>query len=255
MSFRGWRPPALVRDTGWTLLAQAGRLLSQALYFVIIARALGVNQFGALAATVALIAILTPFAALGAGNVLVMGVARDRSSFPVLFGNALLSVLLTAWVLVPLTLVIAWLVLPGIPWQAVLLLSLAEYVLGRAADVGAMAFQAVDRLDLTALLGTIAPALRAVAAVLFVTLPVRHDIEAWSVLYVLASALGAVAAVTIVLRRLGRARMSPRLLRRHVRLGAYFAVSASATTIYGDIDKTMLGRLATFEATGIYAAA
>ena len=37
--------------------------------------------------------------------------------------------------------------------------------------------------------------------------------------------------------------------------GVYFSISNSAYTIYNDIDKTMLARLATLEATGIYAAA
>jgi O-antigen/teichoic acid export membrane protein len=37
--------------------------------------------------------------------------------------------------------------------------------------------------------------------------------------------------------------------------GFYFSVSLSAQTVYNDIDKTMLARLSTLEATGIYAAA
>jgi O-antigen/teichoic acid export membrane protein len=249
------RLPSLWRDTGWMLLAQGGRLAAQAAYFVIVARSMGVHTFGQLVSIVALIAILTPFAALGAGNVLVMGVARDPTTFRTLFGNALVSVLVTSWLLIPLTLGIAAVWLHGLPLEAVLLLSIAEYVFGAATNVGAMAFQAFDRLDRTAALGVVGPGLRALAAVAFVTLPIGSGLVVWSVCYLVAAVAGTLIALGIVVRELGGPRMSLRLLRRHVRLGAYFAASACATTIYGDIDKTMLGRLASFEAAGIYAAA
>ena len=44
-------------------------------------------------------------------------------------------------------------------------------------------------------------------------------------------------------------------IRGELREGFYFATSLSAQTIYNDIDKTMLARLSTLGATGIYAAA
>ena len=37
--------------------------------------------------------------------------------------------------------------------------------------------------------------------------------------------------------------------------GLYFSTSLSAQNIYNDIDKTMLARMATLDAVGIYAAA
>jgi O-antigen/teichoic acid export membrane protein len=43
--------------------------------------------------------------------------------------------------------------------------------------------------------------------------------------------------------------------RAEIREGLYFSVGLSAQTIYNDIDKTMLARLSTLSATGIYGAA
>ncbi len=40
-----------------------------------------------------------------------------------------------------------------------------------------------------------------------------------------------------------------------LRQGAYFAIGMSAQTVYNDLDKTMLARLGTLDATGIYGAA
>ncbi|HBY80443.1 MAG TPA: polysaccharide biosynthesis protein, partial [Cyanobacteria bacterium UBA11148] len=61
----------LVRNTFWMLLSQGLKLFVQAAYFVIIARALGTEQYGAFVGITSLVAILTPFANLGSGDILV----------------------------------------------------------------------------------------------------------------------------------------------------------------------------------------
>jgi O-antigen/teichoic acid export membrane protein len=53
----------------------------------------------------------------------------------------------------------------------------------------------------------------------------------------------------------GMPRFSLSALWQDLREGSFFAISTSAQTIYNDIDKTMLARLSTFSATGVYAAA
>src|SRR6266581_7578541 len=82
----------LARGTAWLTLAQAGRLAIQSGTFVLVARALGARGFGAFAAALALVSILSPFGACGAGNLLVMHVARARDSFARHWGAALLTV-------------------------------------------------------------------------------------------------------------------------------------------------------------------
>ena len=61
---------SLTRNTLWMLLAQGLRIVLQAGYFVIIARVLGPEQYGAFVGATSLIAILAPFASLGGGNLL-----------------------------------------------------------------------------------------------------------------------------------------------------------------------------------------
>jgi O-antigen/teichoic acid export membrane protein len=56
-------------------------------------------------------------------------------------------------------------------------------------------------------------------------------------------------------RELGRPEFHLRHLTSELREGAYFSVSISAQSSTNDIDKAMLARLATLEATGVYAAA
>jgi O-antigen/teichoic acid export membrane protein len=59
----------------------------------------------------------------------------------------------------------------------------------------------------------------------------------------------------MVSAKLGSPAMSFARSLAEIREGFYFAVGLSAQTIYNDLDKTMLARLSTLSATGIYGAA
>ena len=72
----------LARNSGWMFLGFGLRIVVQAGYFILIARALGPQQYGAFVGVVALVSIIAPFATMGSGNLLVKNVSRDRSLFP-----------------------------------------------------------------------------------------------------------------------------------------------------------------------------
>lgn len=249
------RDSTLARNTGWVMLAQMVRLATQVGYFVLIARALGVVGFGALAAAMAVIFILVPFAGWGAGNLMVMRVARDPGSLAVSWGTALLAVLLCS---LPLTLLVGALgvlVLPRVPLRLLLLLAIAEFCFGRVADVSSQAFQALERMRAAALLGLLPNAGRFAFAILFVLLAGSATPTTWAGWYLASTMVTAGVSLSVAVRWLGRPRFRPALLRRDVATGSLFAVSLAADTVYADIDKTMLSSLATNEAAGLYAAA
>ncbi len=247
--------PGLVRGTAWMMVAQGGRLVLQAAYFVLIARALGITNFGALAASLALVAIFVPFAAWGSGNILVMEVVRTPSAFSVAFGNALMAVGVSTAAIVPLTVALGAVFLPRAPLTAILLLAVSDLCFGRLTDIAAPAFQAVRQLAAMTVVTLLVPAARCAAVAVFLAAWQSHGLVAWTALYTAASAAAAAVAVVLVYRRLGPPSFEPRSLASRLKLGGYFAVAASASTIHGDIDKTMLGRLSSFDATGAYAAA
>ena len=60
----------------------AFRLLIQAIYFILIARALGPNQYGAFVAVTALASVISPFVGVGSGNLLVKYVALRQEIVP-----------------------------------------------------------------------------------------------------------------------------------------------------------------------------
>jgi O-antigen/teichoic acid export membrane protein len=244
-----------VRGTALMMSAQGVRLAFQAAYFVVIARALGVERFGALAAALALVAILVPFAAWGMGNVLVMAVARDRGTYASALGDALLAIALSSCVLVPLAVGAGALLLPAVPSFAILLLALADLAFARVVDVASQCYQAFDRLAAMAILSVLVPGLRFLAVSVFAATSSSRGLATWAAFYLGGTVIAAAAGLRNVWRRLGAPAREPGLRRRGLKLGGYFAVSAMASTVYGDIDKAMLGRLSTLGATGIYAAA
>ena len=246
----------LSRNTVYMTLAQAARLSAQAVYFLLIARALGPRQYGAFAAVVAAVAIAYPFVGNGTGNLMVQQVARERRLLPESLGNALFMTLLTG-LLLSIEVVPACLVaLPrAIPASEILLVAASDLLVYRGVDVAALAFQAVERLGWTANLNVFGSLMR-LAAIVAVLLAHRPTVVAWSVAYLAASTVCCVVAVYCVLSRLAWPAFNGLgRLRAGLREGFYFSTSLSAQTIYNDVDKTMLARLATLDAAGIYAAA
>src|SRR3989304_1901396 len=91
----------LVRQTTWVFAWNLGAVACQALYFVLIARVLGVSEFGSLAPALAIVSIVGPFSGVGAGYLMVMRVARDTP----LHGSAWASALLTLAMSAPIAVV------------------------------------------------------------------------------------------------------------------------------------------------------
>jgi O-antigen/teichoic acid export membrane protein len=90
---------ALLRDTLWMLFAQVIGIFLQMAYFMIVARVLGVEQYGSFSGVLALAFVASPFSGLGSGDVLVQNVSRDPSQFRRCWGNALFTIFITSLLL------------------------------------------------------------------------------------------------------------------------------------------------------------
>jgi O-antigen/teichoic acid export membrane protein len=239
------------------MLAGSGvRLLVQAMYFALLARALGANQYGAFVGVVALIAILSPFAPLGTGQLLVRNVSRDRGTFRSSWGNALWMTGVSGVILLGVVILSAKYVLTDkIPLMLVFLVGLSDLVFAGIVGVGSQAFQAIEELHQTAHVYVVLTSIRAFAA-LALYLTVHHPTALqWGLLYCLSSAIGAAYTFYFVCSKLGYPGLSLKRLRLDLLEGFYFSISLSSASIYNNIDKAMLVRLATFDAAGIYGAA
>ena len=246
----------LIRNTIWMFLGLGLRLIIQALYFVEIARSLGAVNYGAFVGVVALVGIAYPFGALGSGNLLVKNVARDKDLFPAYWGRALATTGIISSILFALLLVLSHFALPpAIPGRLVLMVAGADIFGLSVITVCGNAFQAFEQLNWTAVINVMISATRLVGAVILIHIHRHPSALQWGYVYFCSTASVAITAFLLVWAKLGPPKFVDLLPGAEAREGLYFSVSQSAQTIYNDIDKTMLARLGTLDATGIYGAA
>jgi O-antigen/teichoic acid export membrane protein len=236
-------------------VGQGSRVALGASYFVVVARALHPDGLGAFAGAVALVALASPFASLGAGNLMIKHVARDPRHFQRYWGGALSTTIISGLALGIVILACARLVLPPtISFQLIVCVMAADLLFSRILDINGQAYQAHERLARTAQFPLLISVSRLIAAGLFLAIgdptPSR-----WALWYLGSSALSAAISVAVTWWELGRPERVIGYPLKELREGMYFATSLSAQNIYNDIDKSMLARLSTLEATGIYSAA
>ena len=250
-----WSSSLLISNTAWVLAGYGVRVLIQAAYFIIIARSLGVKQYGAFIGATALIGVLSPFVGLGSGFLLIKNVARDKTLFAEYWGNGLLITLFSGVALFVLAALLCSALLP-VPALAVVFIGLSDLIFARMVDMAGWAFQAFETLSKTARLNVLLSLTR-LFGIAGLALAVGHPtVVAWAAAYLTGSMITALIAVTWATLRLGKPKVAlARLGGREIVEGFYFSVGGSAYSIYNDIDKTMLARLSTLEATGIYGTA
>jgi O-antigen/teichoic acid export membrane protein len=228
----------------------------QLAYFVLIARILHREGYGAFSGAVALVAVLAPFAGWGSGNLLVKNVARSPATFRVYWGRSIIMSFLSGGALIIVALVLAWIVLPrSVPLSIVLWVAMADLLFTRVLETCCLAFQAVHRLFKTAVVSILHSVTRLLGVVILFNMAGDRLLETWSMLYLGATIAAAVIATTWVSLELGMPRWDMRSWRQEFLEGFYFASSFSAQRIYMDSDKALLTRLGSLQAAGIYTAA
>lgn len=246
----------MVRGTLWMLLAKAIRVVLQAGYFVIIARALGSEQYGAFMGVTSLIAIVAPFVSWGGGDILVKHAARNRALFNEYWGNALLLLLTSGGVFFILVLLGSQFIFSTkISLTVVLLLALSDLIFLRILDTATKAFIAVEMLNMAAQIGIFTTLKNFVATLCFISFFDKPGLITWAWLYFFCTAISALISVILVTLKVGYPKISLSRIKPELAEGFFFSISLSSLTVSNDIDKTMLTRFSTLDATGIYAAA
>lgn len=233
-----------------------GQLIIRAFYFVIIARALGAHGYGAFVGVTALVAIASPFSGWGSGGLLIRSVTRDPTTFREQWGKALLLTAISASALFGIVIAVARAFLPAaIPFTLIAAVAFSDLFFFRLIDIGAQTYQAFERLDRTAVLRALPSLARLVgAALMLLTISDATPVQ-WGGVYLATTVFSAGITVHLVNRELGRPKLDIGNVFAGWKDGFFFALSLSAQSVYNEIDKTMLARLATLDAAGIYAAA
>lgn len=254
--FNRFKGSQMARNTSWMLLGQGIKTAVQAAYFVLIARSLHSDGYGAFIGVSALVAIAAPFAGFGFGNVLIKNVARNAGSFGRYWGNALLMTLISGGVLLFLVLAVSRVVLPAsIPFSVIANIAIADLFFAQVLVIGGQAFQAFQRLKRTSLIQVLPVVLRLIAIAGLSILINEPSPVQWSYLYLASTLISALIAAYLVYRELGTPVFILKGIRAEMLEGFYFSVIESSRSVYNDIDKSMLSRLSSLSAVGIYAAA
>src|SRR5260370_28554316 len=89
-------------------------------------------------------------------------------------------------------------------------------------------------------------------ALILVSVPPHPSALEWGYIYFGCTGVVVAISAVLVLFHLGQPRFEWKSLRSEIREGFYFSASQTSQTIYNDIDKTMLARLSTLDASGSY---
>ncbi len=237
---------------------QGVAMAAQALYFILIGRALGSREYGAFVGVAALVTALSQFSTLGMEMILVRNISRDRSSFARTWGHALSITSAGFILLLAASMLYAHFALrpelrPLVPWIA-----FADGLVGKFIQLSARAFQGVRRLAWTACLTALIYVGRAATAAALFWWSRAHGFHpsalSWARIYWLATMATAIFALALTTSRLGLPRFHP-FRRGDLSEGLSFSLSSSSISVYNDIDKTFLVTLGQTWAAGIYSAA
>jgi O-antigen/teichoic acid export membrane protein len=244
----------MMKNARWIFCGQGVQLIGRMTYFVIIARVLGPTAYGTFVACTALAAIVAPFASCGTGNVLIKYVARDRGLLQTYFGTTLLTTLGCGSVLTLVILAVRPLVLPSaVTPGLVIAVAIADVFAGEVIGLCMYTFLALEQGSRYSYMAGTSMAVRLLAAVslLFITRTATN----WAYLYAISAVIAAIIGLVSVCFSCGWPRFEVRRVIPSIREGVHFATALSSQSVYNDIDKAMLARLASAEAAAIYAVA
>jgi O-antigen/teichoic acid export membrane protein len=182
-------------------------------------------------------------------------VSRHKSEFPQYWGNVLITTLSVGFlVILALARFGKWVVGPASA-SIIVLVALGECTCARIAEGAGQAFQAFEQLKHTATLTALTNIARLVTAACMVLVLHRATVRQWATASLFVSCLSAAMALILVTTRLGWPKFDFRLLRERALEGLGFSLAASTTSVYNDIDKTMLSRYGMLAANGTYSMA
>jgi O-antigen/teichoic acid export membrane protein len=248
----GFRTSTLAHNIAWMLAGQGCNFVLQAGYFVLVARLLGVTEYGVFAGAFALVNSVTPYSSLGSSMVFMRYVSADRAGAQAYWGNILAVTAGSNLLLLPsLAFIGDRLFGPGSACL-IIVLALANCFMSQVVNSAGTVFQTFEQLHTTASLRALSNFLRLLAiAVLLVYL--HHATALQCSLGILASStLAAAMAFVWVHSCVGRMRVSGSLFRLRFWEGVGFSFAGSTQAVYNDVDKIMLSHYGMNVANGVY---
>lgn len=239
-------------NVGWMVMGQGISLLLQVGYFVILARLLGVKEYGIFAGAFALANIVVPYSGLGSGTIFMRYVGSGSGDVQAYWGNILLSTLTAGTLMVALLWAVAPYLISPASASIIALVAASNCLFGQLVASMGQVFQACEQLRMTALLNLLTNSLRFATVVVLAALLPRATAGQWACASLLITLVAAVVGFAIVARRFGNPKFIPRMVLANAKEGLGFSLGGSAQSVYNDVDKTLLSHFNLNAQNGIY---
>lgn len=243
----------LLKNSAWSLVAQGGKVCTQAGLFILLARGLGAYEFGLYMAIFSISQLIYPFSGLGTHNTLVMRVSRCPRMLPHYFWTPLIGTLGIGIVAALAIAVIVQSIYQATFYVALAIL-LTELVAYRLIDVATHAWQAMEQLKKGSIAYLSISFFRVFLAFSLFFYGVL-TLTSWAIFNLLLTMLVALYYNVKVTREHGVTLQRFRFYPREITRGVYFSFSGTSQAINSNIDKVVLSRLALMSEVGVYSAA
>jgi O-antigen/teichoic acid export membrane protein len=238
-----------IQNTIWLGISYGIRMGSQAFVFILLARTLGVKEFGILAAAIAAANVIAPIVEYGANTLPVSDVV---AGIPVARATGV-SFMLSIFIL-PLNLILLGIMklilLQQVPWQVVLLVGLVVFLGNRMSLLANTIHISQSLLWRNAVVDITNGFSLIVLA--FVFTHYKLGLNTWVLWWFLQAFTVGVMALVWVSLTWGRFTWSFEDLQKRLKSGFFFTINGGATSAYADLDKTLLARLSTAESVGVF---
>ncbi|PAE09587.1 hypothetical protein CHI12_01110, partial [Terribacillus saccharophilus] len=231
-----------------------GKIFVQTLFFFLFAKLLGVEDFGIYSAVFALVSVAAPFSGLGYGNILIKEKSEKDNSINLNFSNAAFVLKLCAIFLSAFLVVITYFIFGNVvSIYFVILLCINELFFQRYLELMGQCYIAIERMQHTATIFITSSLTRLIplSALPFVENKLITWVYIYSILLFLVTLIFRIRLKSVIVK----SKHSNKKIKNDLKESIYFSIGLSSQNIYNDIDKTILGKLGTFEFVGLYSMA
>jgi O-antigen/teichoic acid export membrane protein len=245
----------LLRDATHLSIGNSLRLIIQAGYFVLLARSLGPDAYGAFVSVVAMAGVLGPFSGMGAPSLFIKNVRSGKREAAVCWGNGMLLIVLSGALFSALVVGLSYLFRLKTGPFVVIVVCISDLILMKVTELAAFGFAASNRMKQGSIQTVVISLLRLAGISALLVVVHQVTLRRWVLVYLATGVLAMAYALWKGSQLWGRPIIDRPALREDVAEGVFFSIGMSATTVYNDIDKIMLSKLSDLASTGVYAAA
>ncbi|MEY8349322.1 oligosaccharide flippase family protein [Bacillus cereus] len=240
----------VAKDTAWMLVGYLSKIGLQAVAFILLAKELGVKEFGLFSTSLAISSLIAPFIHLGAYNLVIENIVRKHPVSSAVGNNLLNSIIVVP---VGLLMVMVVSIFLDIPVFISLNIGIAVFLGGLLITINRAVNISMGTLKYNSYLEVMLGGLQLLSVVILTI--TNGNIIIWSVYYCLSNLVTGSIALIWIAKRYNGINFSLTEVKGNFKSGFHFAVAGLANNGLVDVDKTMLTKFASVEATGVFSLA